>query len=44
MQDKVAMVRDRVVRLPDSIDREVAAFMEMCIRDSVRAKQTNGFL
>lgn len=29
MQDNVAMGRDRVVRLPDSIDREVAAFMEI---------------
>ena len=29
MQDNVAMGRDRVVRLPDSIDREVAAFLEI---------------
>lgn len=29
MQDNVAMGRDRVVRLPDHIDREVAAFLEI---------------
>ena len=29
MQDNVAMGRDRVVRLPDHIDREVAAFIEI---------------
>lgn len=29
MQDNVAMGRDRIVRLPDHIDREVAAFMEI---------------
>ena len=29
MQDNVAMGRDRIVRLPDHIDREVAAFLEI---------------
>lgn len=29
MQDNVAMRRDRVIKLPDSIDREVAAFIEI---------------
>ncbi len=29
MQDNVAMRRDRIVRLPDDIDREVAAFTEI---------------
>ena len=29
MQDNVAMRRDRIVRLPENIDKEVAAFTEI---------------